>query len=406
MEEKNIQQKTQALLVKCAETTGRPLLEITADYNKLVAEYKAGIPGKDEAYYEDLAYRKINLETRAEKNSQSKPYDLIILNTTEAIDVTKNDKEEKITLYKNEQTRAQAVLEGKVYESPRKEDGTIDLASPAIKWADKEHGIVLPDGTPLDTNEWMIKPNPEGKDKRAIDGVKNPNFGCPIKPLPTSNCIAIGRPAAGGPFKLAFIVQRNEASKLKPASKSKVRAKLILKEEGDCYMIFNAGKNTRYDPIDIPEFPGEVTDQAIYNFLEGAPQSIAPSLENLAAHIEANKNSKNKNVVFVADVDRIGDPTPNGSQLVILIDGSKADLEAEGVPMWVSKNETPMLTFGPQSKVAGVARASMGPGYNRETRSIDATIERPQLNCLAVFASPLFRVDPDEASPIAAEEGQ
>jgi hypothetical protein len=385
----NMQDKTKTQLADWSNKAGIPFAELETRLNTYIAEYKANpaLAGKTDEYFEDCAIRKIYLEVKADMNSAAKPQDLIILSVSAKIDVTANDVAEKKALYANIETRGKAIAEKKVAGA-----GYIFEDNP------------VPEGTPLDTNAYMIQPDPNAPDDRGKKGVKNPNFGGPVKPLPTRNIISFGRSAAGGPFKIGMITERNQAAEVVPARFASVRSRLIVKEEGDFVVRFNAGKNVRYDPITIAEFP-TFDEGMAYNILTQAPLALAPPLSQLLPWYEQHSSQKGLFVIFQGDVTRIGEPTANGSVMVVIEDSSGMDLEAEGTVAWVPKECLP-LSFGVGSKVAGIARPNKGAGWNKETRQMDPTIERIQLNAYCIFSDPIFRVSPDEASPVQPEEAQ
>ena len=380
-----MEQKTTQYLTKWADGTGRPIKELERVITQYIKDFQASIPGKDVAYYEDLARRKLFLEIKGDMNSQAKPIDMIYLGSSGVIETTAAEKEEKLALWKNPETRSQAVFENKVSQ------GLTD-----------SKGNAIPDGTPLDTRQWFTAPNPE----KNIKGSKNPNFGKPLQDSFLRPIVGFGRPAKGGQFRLCAIAANNEqAKKEMPVIGSTVRTRLLLKNDKIAWKyVFNTSRRTEYTPIQLPEYPN-VTDEIITDILTSAPPEVNPGLANLMAWHEKNADDKGRLVIFEGDVVFIApDPTANGSIRMIILDSSNLDLTAEGTTVWVPKELTKQINFGTGSRVVGIARTNLGDAWDRETRQPDPTRQVVQLAANAIFATPAFRIAPEEESVIEGEE--
>ena len=380
-----MEQKTTQYLTKWADGTGRPIKELERVITQYIKDFQASIPGKDVAYYEDLARRKLFLEIKGDMNSQAKPIDMIYLGSSGVIETTAAEKEEKLALWKNPETRAQAVFENKVSQ------GLTD-----------SKGNAIPDGTPLDTRQWFTAPNPE----KNIKGSKNPNFGKPLQDSFLRPIVGFGRPAKGGQFRLIAISANNEqAKKEMPTIGSAVRTRLLLKNDKIAFKyVFNTSRRTAYTPIQLPEYPN-VTDEVITDILTSAPTEVNPGLANLMTWHEKNADDKGRLVIFEGDVVFIApEPTANGSIRMIILDSSNLDLNAEGTTVWVPKELAPQVTFGTGSRVVGIARTNLGDAWDRETRQADPSRKVVQLAANAIFAIPAFRVAPEEESVIEGEE--
>ena len=390
-----MEEKTKQLLTEWSAKVGRPLAELESAFAEYVKSYMQQIPGKTAEFYEDVARRKIFLDIKADIVSPAKPFDFIVLGFSTKVDGSANEREEKQQLWNNPNTRTQAVAEGKVYQyDPAK--------GPRMQMVVEGKKVDVPDGTPLDTRPWMIPPN----ENKGIKGRKNPRFGKPLEVSFFRNLVGFGRPAIGGKNKLIGIMASRDVADLEPPKGKVVRARLNLRKETDYMYVCNSSTKTKYDPSALPELEPNVAK--ICEILETAPPEIHPPLSQLREWHDEHQKDNRRLVVFSGDVTRINrEPTAYGSFLVVIEDTSNLDLEAEGTPIWIpSTLEDDISQFGVGSKVHGIARTSIGPGFNRDTGQLDSTIERVQLNAIAIFADPAFRVPPEEESVIEGETVQ
>ena len=399
-----LEEKTKKMIGEWAARVGRPAEELVKAFDGYFTMYKQQIPGKDDAFYEDVARRKLYLDVKADLVSPAKPYDDIVFGYSTKVDGSAIERQEKQALWNNVQTRAQAVAEGKVYQwDPSK--------GPRMQITVEGKKIDVSDGTPLDTRAWMIPPTPE----KGIRGRKNPRYGKPLAESFFRNVVGFGRPAVGGKLKLIGLMASRDIADLTPPIGKVVRSKLNLRMDRECIYVCNSSSRMKYDPSALPEFE-PVSDAKICEILatapaydkDTAPNGIAPPLSQLRSWHDANAGDNRRLCVFTGDVTRINrDPTAFGSFLVVIEDTSNLDLEAEGTPVWVpSTLEDQISNFGVGSKVYGIARTTIGPGFNRETGQLDSSIERVQLNAIAIFADPQFRVPPEEESVIEGETVQ
>ena len=399
-----MEEKTKKLLTEWSAQVGRPYEELERAFGEYLKSYKQQIPGKAESFYEDVARRKVFLDIKADMVSPAKPFDYIVLGCSTKVDGSANEREEKLALWNNPNTRAQAVAEGKVYQyDPAK--------GPRMQITVEGKKVDVPDGTPLDTRVWMIPPN----ENKGIKGRKNPRFGKPLQESFFRNIVGFGRPAVGGKCKLIGLMSSRNIADLEPPIGKVVRSRLNVRSETDFMYVCNSSTKTKYEPSSLPEFE-PVSDAKICEILEtapaydkdSAPNGIHPPLSQLRDWHEAHKNDNRRLVVFSGDVTRINrEPTAFGSFLVVIEDTSNLDLEAEGTPVWIPPTLEDIISqFGVGSKVHGIARTTIGPGFNRETGQLDASIERVQLNAIAIFADPVFRVPPEEESVIEGETVQ
>lgn len=383
-----MEEKTKKILSELSAKSGLPLTDLEADFIEQVKAFTIQIPGKDAAYYEDLARRKVFLNAKADLVSPAKPYDFYVIDYGSKVDGNAGEMTEKADLWSNENTRAQAVAEGKVYMAP--------TGLPRMQMDVGGKKVDVPDGTPMDTDVWMVKPNAE----KGIKGRKNARFGKPLQPSFFRNIVGFGRPAKGGKLKLLSIMASNEQADNLPPKRSIVRARLNLKEDRENIYMCNTGRRTKYEPSSIAEIE-PMTEAKLVQIFETAPEAIHPSLANLRAWHDLHDKDGRRLVIFSGDVTRVNrEPTAYGSYLVVIEDTSALDLEAEGTPVWASEEPN----FGVGSKVYGIARTGIGPGFNRESGQLDATIERIQLNPVALVADPQFRVPPEEESVIEGEK--
>jgi len=399
-----LEEKTKKLIDEWSAKSGRPVAELVKTFEEYIVSFTKSIPGKTSTEYEDYARRKLFLDIKADMVSPAKPFDYIVFGSSTKVDGSAGDREEYRALWNNPQTRAQAVAEGKVYQyDPSK--------GPRMQMVVDGKKIDVPDGTPLNTRYWMI---PEDKEK-GIKGRKNPQYSKPLQPSFFKNVVGFGRPAVGGKLKLIALMANREVADLTPPIGKAVRSKLNLKQDKDFMYVCNSSSKMKYEPSTLVELE-PVTDVKICEILatapvydkDTAPNGIFPPLSQLRNWHDANKDNKRALCVFSGDVTRINrDPTQFGSFLVVIEDTSNLDLEAEGTPVWIpSSLEDQIANFGVGSKVYGIARTNIGPGFNRDTGQLDASIERVQLNAIAIFADPAFRVPPEEQSVIEGEAVQ
>jgi len=167
--------------------------------------------------------------------------------------------------------------------------------------------------------------------------------------------------------------------------------------------VCNMSTTTRFEPTTMPEFPSMKEVLAV---LETAPPDLRVGIAELAEYHKAFEKDPRRTVIVEGDVSRINrEPTQFGSLMLVVEDTSKEDLEAEGLTVWVPEEleEAGQLDFGVGSRIFAIGRTTIGPGFNRDTGQLDASIERIMLNAVAIIALPEFRVPPEEESVIGAE---
>lgn len=390
-----MEEKTTKLLADLSAKTGRPLSDLQKMFTDESAKFKASVPGQTEAFYEDAGRRRVYILVKAELKSPAKPYDLLILGASSWIDTTVGEMEEKNALYANEATRAKAIAEKQVYSF----NPALEPKRMQIKVGDKV--VDVPDGTPLDTRPYYVVPDAANN----VKGIKNPNYLKPLQHSFLRTIVGFGRPSVGGALKLVSIsASHDQALRDPPKVKQTVRVRLTLKDDRANMYVCNSVRNSSYEPIEMPELKG-YDDAKICALLDSAPSIIHPTLSDLMEWQKNNEKDGRRLAVFTGDVSRVmREPTSAGSYLVVIEDTSALDLEAEGTPIWVPKELAAQLDFGNGSKVVGIARTNIGPGYNQETRSLDNNIERVQLNAVALFADPVYRTSPEEENVLEGEE--
>jgi len=377
--------ETLAKLTAWSQALGKPFAELTKMYEEQLAIFKQGVAGKTAEWYDSTARHRVYLKIKSSLRSPAKPYDYITLGLSGAIDVTRSEREEKADLYANEETRAQAVAEKKVLG----ED---------TQFGDK----VYPAGTPLDTRQWMVKPDPE----KNVKGRKSPSYGKPLLPRYIRTLLSFGRPAGGGNFKLlATMCNAGDPNELPmPPLGKGFRTRLNLSSDTPNIYHMNWSTQARFEPIVLPEYE-PITTERIIKIFQTAPEALKSSLDELMAWHNANKNDKRRLVIVEADVTWINrTPTDYGSYMMVLEDVSKEDLGAEGTPCWVPTELKHVIdTFGPDSRVYVVGRTNIGPGYDREKREVLPDVQRVNLNAVAIWAIPIFRTAPEEQTVVMPE---
>ena len=394
-----MKEETRAKLAEWGGKLGLPIAVLEKQFNDTMAGFKTSVTGKTDEWYEDAARRRMFLEIKGELQSPAKPFDVVYLGYSADIDVAAGDMEEKKALWNNAETRAQAVAEGKIYQynpasgQPRM---TVDVEGPDGKTVKQE----VPDGTPMDTREWMIAPNPNAQP--PVKGRKNPNYGRPLLPAIIRNYIGIGRPSIGGAIKLISLTGMGaERVKILPQIPPKftaTRARINVRADEPLRYLANMSAKTQFLPIEMKEF---TSMKDVIKVLETAPHQLKPSLAELPAWHDANEKDTRRVAIVEGDVSRINrDPTPFGSLMLVLEDTSKEDLDAEGTTVWIPKEleEVGQLNFGPGSRVFALGRTTVGPGYNRDSGQLDPAIERIMMNASAIIVDPELRVPPEEAS--------
>lgn len=369
-----------------AAKLGVPVTELQAKVTAYENTFRTAMPGQTDQFYKETAIRRVFLDVKSELASPAKPFDMISLGASGIIPINRNEIAEKKALYADETKRAQAIAEGKVAGENK---------------LDKK-GEVIPLGTPLDTREYFVPPDPN---KPGDKGSRNPNYGYELKPQYLRTTVGFGRPAKGGQAKIVVITSSNEqAMKPIPPAKQTVRARLNEKRDSDNLYFYycNASRRTTYMPIKMPEYPNP-DDKQICEILQQAPPAINPGLAGLMDWHEANAENKQRLVVFEGDVTFINpEVTEGGSRMVIIVDASNLDFEAEGTTLWVPE-EIP-IEFGNSSHVYGIARTNKTNAYDREARQQIPDKYVIQLAVVALFADPVLRTPPEETGLIGEEE--
>ena len=72
--------------------------------------------------------------------------------------------------------------------------------------------------------------------------------------------------------------------------------------------------------------------------------------------------------------------------------------------VWVHSELEDQLDFGTGSRVVVVGRTVVGPGFDRETRQIDTSIQRTMINAFGVWAEPEFLIPIEEERVIEPTE--
>lgn len=378
-------------LKEWADRVGRPVSELAEECKAIKASLKIAIPGRDEKWYDDAAIRREFLRIKSDLQSPAKPYDVVFLGYSGALDVTATEIAEKRALWENLSTREQAVAEGQVYRHD-------PSAGPRMQTTVDGKKVDVADGMPLDTREWMIPPDPE----KGTPGRRNPRRGKPLAPLMIRTQIGLGKPTTGKDIKFVSVMTTGDRVKDLPPLFKPVRSRLNLRSEDAYRYVCNASTKTRYEPTVMPEFQPEMLT-AVIEMLEAAPNRMA--INQLAEYHKANERDARRIVVVEGDVSRINrEPTAFGSYLLVIEDVSKEDLEAEGLTVWVPGDLEDQLDFGVGSRILVVGRTTIGAGFNRETGQLDAAIERILLNAVAIVALPEWRVPPEEERVIEGAE--
>lgn len=378
-----------------AAKLGKSTEEVTTEFKGLRTMFKTSVPGKTAEWYNQTARRRLYLTIKGELHSPAKPFDVIALGYSAAIDVTAKERGEKEELWEDPETREQAVIEKKVYRfNPAEETTRMVFAGPEKK--------PVPDGFVLDTRKWMTPPNEEKGEK----GRKNPGFGKPLLPRFIRTLVHFGRPIKGGDFKLVSVMcSQGHPSKLPTPPRGKaVRTRINLRTDKPHQYECNQSTSMRFDPIVIPEFP-EINDKVICGILGSAPAALRPTIAKLMDWHNDNEKNQRRLVIIEADATFISqNPTAYGSYMMVLEDESEENLEAEGLPCWVPGELKPILdTFGPYSRVFVIGRTNIGEGYDRETRQSLPDVKRVNLNANAIFVVPDRRVAPEEQAVVMPE---
>lgn len=391
-------EETKKVLTEWAGKLGLPVENLVKDFEEQIVMFKKNVPGKTEKWYEEASRHRIYLEIKADIVSPAKPYDITFFGIGAKIDAAAGDITARQSLWNNPSTREQAVFENKVY---RYTEGP----TPRMTTKNKEgKDIPVPDGTPLDTREWMIAPNAEKNEK----GRRNRNYGKPLLPSIIRTLVGVGRPANGGKLKLVNIMMAGEerAAMLPPMSSAEevkpVRTRINVREDRDVMVVANGSTKTKFEPITMDEIPD---GKALLAIVNSAPAALKVGLVELPEWHKLHEDDNRRTVIIEGDVSRINrEPTAYGSLMLVIEDTSKEDLEAEGTTIWVPQElEHIVDRIGEYSHVTAIGRTTEGPGYNRETHQLDQSIVRIMVNAVGLLVDPELRVPPEEETVVEAQ---
>jgi len=341
-----------------ADKTGIPYDELIAKFNDNLATLKKLHPTRPEQSLTMQARYMVYASIKSRMFTRAQPFDIIFLGYNAAMDVTRAQRELALQIWRTD--REKAIREG---------------------WTDAE-------GNPLDNRPTV----PEGLRGRRL--------------VPTflRQSIGIGRPAKGGELKLTITTHiGDQASNVPPIGKP-VRCLLNLRSDEPYRYIANSSKFTKYEPVQMSEFP-KVDEKVICDLLLKAPNDFRTTLADLHQwHLKHENDNRRICIVDANVIYQRPDPLPSGSYLLVIEDESMMDLEGEGVTVFVNGELKDMLDFGVGSRVIVLGRTTTGPGFNRETRQLDTSIVRTMINGFGVWAIPEFKIPKEESEVLVPAE--
>ena len=315
-------------------------------------------PEKDDKSLTMQARFMVYTQIKSRMYIRAQPFDAIWVGYNAKVDVTRSQRELATQMFKTDRERA--IREG---------------------WTDSE-------GFPIDN-----RPNvPKGLRGRRL----TETF--------LRQIIGIGQPKPTEPLKLIVETAIGEQADNLPPLGKPVRCLLNVRSEEPNRYIANSSKFTKYEPTQMAAFP-KVDDAVVCDLLQKAPEQFKSTLENLHNWHMANENDNRRVCIVEANVMFIRDtPLTTGNYLMVIEDETIMDVEAAGVTVFVPEDLKDMLNFGPGSRIIVIGRTTTGPGFNRETRTVDQTVVRTMLNAFGVWAIPEFRIPREESEILVPSE--
>ena len=345
-------------LTKLAEQSGRDLEDLekifVEKYETLIAQGKSEKVAASQARF--MTYR----ELKGGRYSRAKPVVGVFFGYNQEFDLTQRDREYALEIFNSNPTKA------------------ID------------EGLTNADGIALD-------PNP-----KMPWGANNPNYGKVLEARYIRQSVGIGKPLdESGPMKLMVLTHNSEQALNPPPLGKAVEFVANLRTDEDLRRFYNTSINTVYKETTIEEF-GEVDVNTVCGILQDAPEEFKSDLAGLEEWHAGHEADRRRAVIVEADVMYVSpEPMSTGNYLMILEDESTMDYEGEGITTFVHSQIANQLDFGAGSKVLVLARTTMGPFYDRETRSVNPDILVPMLNALGVWAIPEFKMAPEETVTVS-----
>lgn len=347
-----ISQETMSRLEKWEKLYPLSLEQIKAIFEREYNKQKDLHPDKGEALWENRARFFAYKEVKGSKFSSAKTMKGVVLAYAEEYDLTSNKRE----------------FAKEMYQTNRKK---------AI-----DNGLTAADGTVLDNQ------------KEFPWGDENPNYGKPLEERWIRNYVALSRPAVDGDLKLELGVAKDEKALEVPKLGTPLEYRIIVDEDGENFRKTKTIKSTMFTETTMEELP-VVDEAAIYELLQSAPAEVSPELNDLMDWIDSHEDPAQRVVVEV-DVMYIRDePMTNGNYFMAVTDDSLQMTGKDDVSAFVSKQLASMMDFGEGSRIMVIARPSKSNYYDRETKSVDATVKVPVLNVEGIWVNPEFRMPMD-----------
>jgi len=346
---------TMRYLREWSEKTGRPLDELLSDFNKRLAEIRTAHPQLKpevaEARARFLVYRELKAALRF---PGAVTFDVLFLGYNAPMDVFARRRRDALDLWQRDP--AAAVAQGFTNSEGR----------PIFK---------LPSGATIDISE----------------------------PILLRQCVGIGRPAEGGDLRWVVLLQRRELVNILPPLKTPVRFTGVKRGEVGFRYSLSMTRLTKFEPVTMPEFT-TLDDASICELLRAAPADTRVTCSGLREWHNRFQGDRERICVVEGDAVFIRpEPTAIGNQLMVIEDETMMDLEAEGITVWIHQGISNMLDFGAGSRILVIGRTTTMPGWDRATRQIDRSVTRIGINAMGIYADPLFKISPTEATVFRPE---
>ena len=362
MSEVKPSEKTMQYFKEWSEKIGVPIEEMVEQYKVQYEYWQKRHPGKSADFYDNAARSAVYVHFKGRRFTRAKPWDGVFVGVGPAMDVTARQREQALEILRTDPERAY------------------------------REGWVNENGEPID----MRKTLPNGR--------PNPFYGRVLQPTFIRQSVFLGRPATGGSIKLGILHHfRDQAMKIPPLG-TPVRFLANLRADEANRYILNTSVATEYEPIKMAEFPS-IDQQTICNLLLNAPSEFRCNCSELEDwHNEHADDVRRICIVEGQAVFVRRAPLPTGNYFFVLEDETIMDIEGEGIMVWVHKDLEKQLEFGAGSRVVVIGRTVLGPGFDRETRTIDRSQQRIMINAFGIWPEPEFLIPVEEETVIEAEE--
>ena len=352
----DVNSRLQAIATK----SGKPIAEVQNAYNTTLASLPPNITGEQaRAKY---ALKIVNRDLTGGSKSQAVAFEGVILGAEDARDIMKSVRENAIAEY---QKNPEVAVNSGICKMGS--DGTLQVL---------DNRQTMPDGKP------------------------NPNFG---KPRPDHylmrKVIIACRKPGESEWKSGSIVLRGDQANL-PLVFGKL---VVFRALGDI-----DSKTNEYDlrsaSVTQFEIKQEIGTEEVIRIIDTA---FAPKYKELGKCQEYHKSLPqgpafyNRLVVTEGTVSYIkyaSDPTK--SHMIILKDDSLVG-DQDAVQVWVPNRLRSLINFGTGSVITLLARTRTGPGWDRENKVQDTSVERLSLDAFSLFGRPgLVNIVEDQSAEL------